>query len=143
MMVAIALSIRLMGVRALYAYPLALAFIATYPGRESLASSYPLAGLLLAAAWYFRRHPVIAGTSLGLLGGLRGYGLIPLFYPLIKRQWQAILWAVGLLLALLAVTIVLEPGIISDFQSRGMPSADLWIDFPDNSGLPSVVNLIL
>ena len=133
MMVALALSLRLVGLPPSLAYPFALIFIASYPGRESLVTSYPLAGLLLALAWFMRDRQGTAGAAYALLGGLRGYGLIMLAYPLWRRQWRAIAIAASVLIALLAVAVVLEPTVIWDFLDRGMGSASLWVLFIDNN----------
>ncbi|MDA3022885.1 MAG: glycosyltransferase family 87 protein, partial [Actinomycetota bacterium] len=123
----IALSMRLMQVPAYIAYPLALGIGLTVPGRWGLMSTYPLSAVLIALAWKYRRHPVIAGAAYGIYGSSRGFGLLMLLYPLIKRQWKTLIIGAAIPVALLAIAVVLEPAVITNYldTSRASIAASL------------------
>ena len=123
----IALSMRLMQVPAYIAYPLALGIGLTVPGRWGLMSTYPLSAILIALAWKYRRHPAIAGAAYGIYGSARGFGLLMLLYPLIKRQWKTLIIGAAIPVALLAIAVALEPAVITNFldTSRASIAASL------------------
>lgn len=123
----IALSMRLMQVPAYIAYPLALGIGLTVPGRWGLMSTYPLSAILIALAWKYRRHPAIAGAAYGIYGSSRGFGLLMLLYPLIKRQWKTLIIGAAIPVALLAIAVALEPAVITNFldTSRASIAASL------------------
>lgn len=123
----IALSMRLMRVPAYIAYPLALGICLTIPGRWGLMSTYPMSAFLIALAWKYRRHPVIAGTAYGVYGSSRGIGLLMLLYPLWRRQWKTLIIGAAIPVALLAIAVALEPTVINAFleSSRASIAASL------------------
>lgn len=122
---AIAVTMRVMKVPAWVAYPLAIGIAATFAGRDALQSTYPLAALALAMAWRFQRNWLVSGLSLATLGASRGVGLIMLAHPVLKRRWKAAALAVGVIAALTAVAVALEPSVIGEFLNKGRASIEL------------------
>ncbi|MSO27833.1 MAG: DUF2029 domain-containing protein [Candidatus Nanopelagicales bacterium] len=118
----IAISMRLMRVPAYIAYPLALGIGLTVPGRWGLMSTYPLSAVLIALAWKYRRHPAIAGAAYGIYGSSRGFGLLMLLYPLMKRQWKTLIIGAAIPIALLALAVALEPSVITAFMESSRAS---------------------
>ena len=121
---AMALSMRLMRVPAHIAYPLAIGIALTIPGRWGLMSTYPISALIIALAWRYRRHPWIAGVSLGVYGASRGIGLLMLAYPLARRQWRTVLIGAGVVVALLAIAVAFEPTVIREFLTTSRASIE-------------------
>ena len=105
--------------------PLALLISLTVPGNWGLVSTYPVAALLIALAWRFRASPSTSGISLGLFGATRGIGLLLLAYPFARKQWKTLVWAVGVVFALLIIAIAFEPGIISSFLTTSRASIEV------------------
>lgn len=138
MVSAIAISMRLMKVPPHLAYPLAVAVSATVPGRWALESSYPLAALLLALAWSFRRHPVAGGVTLGLLAAMRGPALLLFLYPVVRRRWRVLMWATGTVVLLTLVAIVVEPSIVAGFLEGGRASVEQSLAL-DNQWTPQAL----
>ncbi len=123
--VMIALTMRLLQVPAHIAYPLALLLALTVPGKWGLVSTYPVAALLLALAWRFRSNPSASGISLGLFGATRGIGLLLLAYPFARKQWKTLVWAIGVVFALLVIAVAFEPGIINSFLTTSRASIEV------------------
>jgi Glycosyltransferase family 87 len=138
MISAIAISMRLMKVPPHLAYPLALAISATAPGRWALESSYPLAALLLALAWSYRHRPVVGGVTMGLLASMRGTALLLFLYPVIRRRWRVVAWAVGTVALLTLVAIAVEPGIVAGFLDGGRASVEQSLAL-DNQWTPQAI----
>ena len=123
--VAIAASMRFMGVPAWVAYPLTLAVTLSFSGQFSLTSTYPLAALLLALTWRWRHRPWLGGFALAGFGLVRGFGLILILYPLIRRRWKIAVVAAGTVLVSTATALVLEPESIAGFLGNGRESIEL------------------
>lgn len=119
---AIALSMRLMRVPAWVAYPLGVGLCLTAPGMFGTRTTYPLAALLLAAAWTYRNRPLISGVAYGLLTASRGISGLLLVYPLVRRQWRTLAVAVGIVVTLTAVALLLEPDSLRGFLVEGRAS---------------------
>lgn len=131
MVSAMALSMRLMGVPAWVAYPVAVGLGLTGPGQLSLESTYPLMALLIALAWRFRDYPWIAGPSLALFASWRGVGAVMLVYPAIRRRWRTLAIALGVVAALALVAFALEPGVFADFVVKGGAAVQTHLTRPD------------
>ena len=123
--VAISASMRLMGVPAWAAYPLTLAVTLSFSGQFSLTSTYPLAALLLALTWRWRRRPWLGGLALAGFGLVRGIGLILILYPIIRRRWKLAVVASGTVIVSTATALVLEPQSIAGFLRNGRESIEL------------------
>ncbi len=117
--VAIAVSLRLMSVPASIAYPVALGICLTAPGGESLVTTYPVSALLIAAAWRFRDREGVSGVALGLFTAERGLGGLLLLEPLLRRRWRTVAVATAVVLGLLALAVIIEPGVIGGFLTGG------------------------
>ena len=140
MVVCLAWSLRLMGVRPAFAYTVALGFTLTFPGQYSLVSTYPLLALALAAAWRFRDRPVIAGLSAVVFGAGRTTGLLLLLYFPWSRRWRAFTVASVTLAVLLFITLVFEPLILIDLLTEGRQAADFLFSRPDNLSAPALLS---
>lgn len=69
---------------------------------------------------------------------MRGTGLIMLAYPLMRRRWRVLLWAVGLLVVLTVVAVAVEPGIVAGFLDGGRASVETSLSL-DNQWTPEAL----
>lgn len=130
MLVAMAASLRLMNVPAWVAYPVALGLGLTNVGQNALTGTYPIMAVALALAWRYRDRPVAAGLSYAAIAASRGIGGLLLLYPLARRQWRVIAIAVGTLVALMLVSLALEPSVVSGFLDKGRASIEYNLTRP-------------
>lgn len=128
---ALALSMRVMQVPAWVAYPLAVGICLTPSGMRALVGTYTVTALLLALAWSYRWHPIVAGLSYALLAASRGVAVVLLAYPLVKRQWRTLLVALGTLFGLLVIALAFEPTVVRDFLTMGRASIEVNVASPD------------
>ena len=122
---------RILRVPAWVAYPVAVGICLTPSGMRALVGTYTVTALLIALAWTYRWHPVVAGVSYATLAASRGVAAVLLVYPLYKRQWRTLLVALGTLLGLLIVALVLEPTVVGDFLTKGRASIEVNVASPD------------
>lgn len=104
----LAWSMRLLKVPPHIAYPLAVAISLSVPGRWGIVSSYPLAALLISLAWWSRGRWLPAGLAYGLFGAMRGVGVLMLLYPVVKKQWKAVVTALATIAILLGIALAFE-----------------------------------
>ena len=123
--IAIAASMRLMNVPAWVAYPVTLAVALSFSGQFSLTSTYPLTALLLALSWRWQYRPWLGGLALAGFGLVRGFGLVLILYPLIKKRWGLVSVAVGTVLLSTVIALALEPESVGGFLSNGQESIEL------------------
>jgi hypothetical protein len=128
---ALALSMRVMRVPQWVAYPLAVGICLTPPGMRALVGTYTFSAFLIAVAWTYRWHPVVAGFSYAVLAASRGVAIVLLAHPLVKRQWRTLLLALGVLVGLLIAAVALEPTVVGDFLSKGRASIAVNLASPD------------
>lgn len=112
---AVAVSLRLVGVPPWVAYPVTALGALTPIGMFAVTTTYPLAGLLIALAWRFRDHPWMAGPAYGLLAASRGFAGLMMVYPLIRRQWRTFGTAVAVIVVLGLGAIAIEPSSVAGF----------------------------
>jgi len=122
--IALALSMRALNVEAWVAYPVAFAFSITFSGLFALQSTYPLSAVLLALAWRWRHRPLLGGLTLAGYGVGRGYGLILLIYPFLRRRWSLLIVATGTVVFLTATAWLLEPAVFASFLTQGRESIE-------------------
>lgn len=134
----IAWSMRLLKVPAHLAYPIALVIALSVPGRWGLVSTYPVSALLVAWAWQSRDRWLPAGVAYGLFGATRGVGLLLLAYPLVRRQWRAILVAAAVVLGLLLMAVALERDVITAWLTTSRASIEASMQRPDLLSLGSI-----
>lgn len=135
----IAWSMRLLGVPAHLAYPLALLISLTVPGRWGLVSTYPVSALFVSWAWHSRQRWASSGLAYGLLGATRGIGLLLLLYPLARRQWKAILVALGTVVVLLGIALVIEPDSLTQWLTTSRASIEANMQRDDLLTLGSIL----
>ena len=117
--VALAISMRALDVAPWIAYPVAVSVSLTFSGQFALQSTYPMSALLLALAWRWRHRPWLGGISLAGFGLGRGYGLILLAYPALRRRWKLLAVSVGTVAVMSIVAWLFEPSVYSAFFSEG------------------------
>lgn len=139
---ALALSLRLVGVQARFAYPIAIMFAFTIPGHFALPSTYPVMALALAVSWRYGSKPWIAGPCFAFMAGTRGVGAIMLLYPAIKKRWNVVVGALITLAILLAIAWLLEPTVVADFLTLGQASIEFSTSRADNLALPITMSRI-
>lgn len=122
--VAIAISMRALGVPAWFAYPAALGTSFCFAGQYASLSTYPLGALLLSLAWRWRRRPLLGGLTLAGFGLGRGVGLLLLAYPLVKRRFKLLVISVSTVAVSSLVAVALEPGVFGDFLTYGRLSIE-------------------
>jgi hypothetical protein len=135
----IAWSMRLLGVPAHLAYPIALLISLTVPGRWGLVSTYPVSALFVSWAWHSRQRWGQAGLAYGLLGATRGIGLLLLLYPLARRQWRAILIALATVAVLLGIALVIEPDALTQWLTTSRASIEANMQRDDLLTLGSIL----
>lgn len=135
----IAWSMRLLGVPAHLAYPLALVISLTVPGRWGLVSTYPVSALFVSWAWHSRQRWSQAGLAYGLLGATRGIGLLLLIYPLARRQWRAIVVALGTVVVLLGIALIIEPDSLTQWLTTSRASIEANMQRDDLLTLGSIL----
>lgn len=118
-------SMRLLGVPAHIAYPLAVVIALSVPGRWGLVSSYPLSALLVSWAWHARNRWKSAGLAYGLFGATRGVGLLLLIYPLVRKQWRTVIAALAVVIILLGIAVVLEGDVIQQWLTTSRASIEV------------------
>lgn len=135
----IAWSMRLLGVPAHLAYPLAIVIALTVPGRWGLVSTYPLSALLVSWAWNTRTQWRSAGIAYGLFGATRGIGLLLLIYPFAHKQWKAIATALGVVAVLLGIALAFEPAAMSEWLTTSRASIEANMQRADLLTLSSLL----
>lgn len=135
----IAWSMRLLGVPAHLAYPLALLISLTVPGRWGLVSTYPLSALFVSWAWHARQRWLQSGLAYGLLGATRGIGLLLLVYPLAKRQWKPVVVALGTVGLLLVTALIIEPDSLTQWLTTSRASIEANMQRDDLLTLGSIL----
>jgi hypothetical protein len=123
-MLMIAWSMRLLGVPAHLAYPLSLLISLTVPGRWGLVSTYPVSALFVSWAWHSRQRWASSGLAYGLLGATRGIGLLLLLYPLARKQWKAVVVALGTVVVLLGIALIIEPDSLTQWLTTSRASIE-------------------
>ena len=117
--VALAISMRALDVAPWIAYPVALSVALTFSGQFSLLSTYPMSALLLALAWRWRRRTWLGGLALAGFGLGRGYGLILLAYPALRRRWRLLSVSIATVAVMSIIAWLFEPSVYSAFFSEG------------------------
>lgn len=152
MVLAIALSMRVMAVPGWLAYPLAVGLSVTFPGLFALTSNYPVAALALAMAWAYRTNWVVAGLSLAVLGATRGIGLLMLVYPLVHRYWKTLILALSVVVVSTLIAMAFEPDIWITYLEAGRHAIEINMQRGDlvtptsiatGRGVPTVVVWVL
>ena len=136
---ALAWSLRLLDIPPVAAWLVTGVLVVSPIGYFALESSYPFVAVALALAWRFRDRPWIASIGLVVAGAGRGVGLLPSAYFLVARSWRTLIWLIAMLAALLAIAVVLEPTIVSDFLDRGLYWGRINADRPDNASLSAAL----
>ena len=146
--VALALSMRALDVPPWVAYPVAAGVSLTFSGRFSLQTTYAVSALLLALAWRWRHRPWLGGLALAGFGAGRGYGLLLLAYPLLRRRWRLLTVAVGTVVLLSVIAWLFEPSVYSAFLTEGRRTIEIDLSRGDlitplsltrQRGLPDLV----
>lgn len=150
MIIAIGLTLLLVGARWPFAVAGAVFFGLTMPGAYAIGNVVPLIGLGIAMAYRWRDQPWLAGLGIALAAAPKYSGLLLLIPFLLSRRFRALGWAVGFLGALAAIPLVFEPSIYTRYLSAGLHAIAVnetrsdnasFLKFLEHLGLPGVAAL--
>ncbi len=131
----LSMSMRVLDVTPFVAYGISLVLVASVPGQESLATTYPLTALLVSIIWKYRSMSLLPGVLIGILIAFRGISGL-LFVPFLLASRLKTIGAGLTTFTLLTLTaLVLEPTVLTDYLDRGTAAISFTVDRGDNLAL--------
>jgi hypothetical protein len=135
MLVALASSAWLLGLRWPLAILAAVAMLAWPPAAASLSQMTPIWLLGASFAWRFRARPGLAGAAIGAAALTKVFPLLLLAPFVLRGRVRAVLAAAAVCVGGVAAVALLSPSALADYATLGREASRLQLDRLDNSSL--------
>lgn len=135
MIIAIGITLLLIGVRWPIAAAGGIALGLTMPGAYAIGNPVPLIGLGVAMAYRFRDRPWLAGLGIALATAPKLSGVILLIPFVLSQRFRAVAWAVGFLAILATIPVILQPTIWARYLKAGLQAIAMNEARYDNASL--------